>query len=217
MLTNDERAALREAHRPARWTVRRDVPLCETCEGPFPCSTVRLLDALDDADATYESDMEAERLAHRDTLTHLRAETARADAAAESLGGMVEWQAEVIIDTRDALRVGGCGEHFLTAEQMGALEAATRILARERNADPSRFDRMMAERDEARAALDRVRALHAQESGVILRCRTCGLGYPCATVRAISVPASPAVTHACPEHHRTDCGCDLSAIDGGAS
>lgn len=73
------------------------------------------------------------------------------------------------------------------------------------------------ERDEARAALDRVRALHAQEPGVILRCRTCGLGYPCATVRAISTPASPAVTHACPEHHRTDCGCDLSAIDGGAS
>lgn len=46
----DERAALREAHRLARWTVRRDVPLCETCEGPFPCSTVRLLDALDAAE-----------------------------------------------------------------------------------------------------------------------------------------------------------------------
>ena len=79
------------------------------------------------------------------------------DEIAESLGGMVEWQTEVIVDTRDALRVGGCDEHVLTAEQLGALEAATRILARERNTNPSRFDAMKDERDALRAEVERVR------------------------------------------------------------
>lgn len=97
-------------------------------------------------------------------LADVRVANARAerDEARASLGGMVEWLAEVIIDTRDALRVGGCTEHVLTAEQAGALEAATRILARERNADPSRYDLAIRERDDARAAIAAVRALCEQ-------------------------------------------------------
>lgn len=116
-----------------------------------------LADRADRTPWAFSNETRAAALAIRPLLDALDAETARADAVEDSLGGMVEWLAEVIVDTRDALRVGGCDEHVLTAEQLGALEAATRILARERNANPSRFDRMKAERDEARAEVKRLR------------------------------------------------------------
>lgn len=151
-------------------------------------------------------------------LREARAEVRSLREANESLGSTLEWQAEVIIDTRDALRVGGCTEHVLTAEQAGALEAATRILARERNADPSRYDLAIRERDDARAAIARVRALHvsveqpesehyycepeecdqAGVGGMETVCDVCERLYPCPTIRALDVRHDPSATTTIP-------------------
>jgi hypothetical protein len=68
------------------------------------------------------------------------------------------------------------------------------------------FDDAMVSWRKDEAAVDAVRALHTQEPGVILACKTCGLGYPCATARALP-PLSPAVRRACAVHHSTSCGC----------
>ncbi len=146
------------------------------------------------------------------------------DVIAESLGGMVEWLAEVIVDAREALvaerlrYVGdlrGSRPPGKVPIDMGAVLA---ILDRERNADPSRFDAMRDERDalraevdhlrglgrqsdgwrkamtgrrEARAAIQRVRALHAPAHGYCSEC-SCDTGHlhPCATIRALDGEAS---------------------------
>lgn len=158
----------------------------------------------------------------------LDAETARADAVEDSLGGMVEWLAEVIVDTRDALRVGGCDEHVLTAEQLGALEAATRILARERNANPSRFDRMKAERDEARAEVKRLLAKYeptpeqmADVEQRIQRLMDDVVEDPrdaaLARVRALHTDTLPPLSPYCPACNDVAPCPTIRAIDGGAS
>lgn len=87
------------------------------------------------------------------------------DVIAESLGGMIEWMAEVICDAREALvaerlrYVGdlrGSRPPGKVPIDMGAVLA---ILNRERNADPSRFDALRAAHDAEHA-----RALRAEEA-----------------------------------------------------
>ena len=140
---------------------------------------------------------DAEFIAHARTdvpalVAALREARAEVERISVSLGGMVEWLAEIVVDTRDALRAGGCAEHFLTAEQVGALEAATRILARERNADPSRYDLAIRERDDARAAIARVRALCEPKVG-----RPFGLD-PATVLAALDVRHDPSATTTIP-------------------
>ena len=55
--------------------------------------------------------------------------------------------------------------------------------------------KLTRERDEARAAIDRVRALHADSvrwTGEPRYCAACSQVYPCATIRALATPDGPA-------------------------
>ena len=52
-------------------------------------------------------------------------------------------------------------------------------------------ERLKAERDEAHAALDRVRSLHSQDTSLLLPggwCPACGDPAPCSTIRALKGP-----------------------------
>ena len=98
-----------------------------------------------------------------DLLDALATERERREAAEESLGGMVEWQAEVICDTREALvaerlrYVGdlrGSRPPGKVPIDMGAVLA---ILDRERNANPSRYDTEKARREAAEGEVARLR------------------------------------------------------------
>lgn len=122
----------------------------------------------DEICAVHESDdgsrEDAEFIAHARTdvpalVTALRAER----EATEALGGMFEWQAEVIIDTRDALRTRR--EEWYGGSRVRPrmmiptdIDAVLAILDRERNADPSRYDKACAERDAAIARADAAEA-----------------------------------------------------------
>ena len=132
-------------------------------------------------------------------------ETARAyHDAMDSLGGMVEWLSEVIVDAREACQRAenitpmGSPDWVESgiAMRTTALREVRTILDRERNADPSRFDAMRSERDAARAELsalrDAVLALHRScdctdhdltDEGPW--CVECGEQYPCATARLL--------------------------------
>lgn len=54
-------------------------------------------------------------------------------------------------------------------------------------------ERLKAERDEAHAALDRVRSLHSQDASLLAPgewCPACGGTVPCSTIRALTAPSN---------------------------
>jgi len=85
----------------------------------------------------------------------------------DSLGAMVEWLAEVIVDARDACQRAESIEPMGSPEWVESgiamrttvLREVRAILDRERNAHPSALDKVTAERDEALAEIVRLRSL----------------------------------------------------------
>ena len=113
------------------------------------------------------------------------AEVERLRAGNDRLGAMVEWQAEVIVDARDACQRAENIEPMGSPEwvesgiamRTTALREVRAILDRERNAHPSALDKVTDRAEKAEAAIARMRALTEDEWGPLSddgeRCALC--------------------------------------------